>query len=192
MAAGEQEVPKVVAVVASLLERAAEASDYAAVDRRDSPFRGRSRPCISIRGYVDRIFRYAGCSPSCYVVAYVYLHRFSSRQQSVAVDSFSIHRLFLTCLLLAVKFVDDLYYNNAYYAKVGGISTAEMNVLELDFLFGLGFDLNVTLSMFDDYCRILQSQMCVESPSSTCGVFDEEEEQSKLGEEQQLVVGGQG
>ncbi|THG15739.1 hypothetical protein TEA_003400 [Camellia sinensis var. sinensis] len=51
------------------------------------------------------------------------------------------------------------YYNNAYYAKVGGISTREMNLLEVDFLFGLGFQLNVTPNTFHTYCCCLQTEM---------------------------------
>lgn len=58
------------------------------------------------------------------------------------------------------------YYNNAYYAKVGGISTAEMNLLEVDFLFGLGFQLNVTPAAFYTYCSYLQREMLIRSPVS--------------------------
>ena len=29
-------------------------------------------------------------------------------------------------IMLASKFFDDVYYNNAYYARVGGISNAEV------------------------------------------------------------------
>ena len=54
-------------------------------------------------------------------------------------------------------------YNNAYFAKVGGISLPEMNYLEVDFLFGVGFDLNVSPETFGHYCAILQSEMlCLE------------------------------
>lgn len=50
-------------------------------------------------------------------------------------------------------------YNNAYYAKIGGITTDEMNLLELDFLFGIGFQLNVTSSTYNNYCSSLQREM---------------------------------
>jgi hypothetical protein len=54
-------------------------------------------------------------------------------------------------------------YNNAYFAKVGGISLPEMNYLEVDFLFGVGFDLKVSPETFGHYCGILQSEMlCLE------------------------------
>ena len=56
------------------------------------------------------------------------------------------------------------YYNNAYYAKVGGISTAEINFLEVDFLFGLGFHLNVTPNTFHSYYSYLQRQMLLLQP----------------------------
>jgi len=56
-------------------------------------------------------------------------------------------------------------YNNAYFARVGGISLAEMNYLEVDFLFGVGFDLNVAPETFADYCAVLQSELlCAEAP----------------------------
>ena len=40
-----------------------------------------------------------------------------------------------------------------------------MNYLEVDFLFGVGFDLNVTPETFGDYCSVLQSELlCAEAP----------------------------
>ncbi|KAK5805331.1 hypothetical protein PVK06_032984 [Gossypium arboreum] len=50
--------------------------------------------------------------------------------------------LLITSVLVSAQFMDDICYINAYYAKVGSISTEEMNILEVDFLFGLGFQLN--------------------------------------------------
>lgn len=49
-------------------------------------------------------------------------------------------------------------YNNAYYAEIGGISTAEMNKLELNFLFTLEFNLHVTTEVFAKYCSQLDME----------------------------------
>lgn len=69
-----------------------------------------------------------------------------------------IHLLINSCLI--IYFCDNSRsYNNGYYAKVGGISREEMNVLELDFLFGIGFQLNVTVSTFKNYYCFLQREM---------------------------------
>lgn len=59
------------------------------------------------------------------------------------------------------------FYNNAYYSKVGGITTAEMNLLEVDFLFGLGFQLNVSISEFEQYNSYLQRQTLLQFPPLT-------------------------
>ena len=48
------------------------------------------------------------------------------------------------------------FFNNAFYARVGGISTIEMNRLELDLLFNLDFRLKVNLGTFGSYCLQLE------------------------------------
>ncbi|TYI67171.1 hypothetical protein E1A91_D09G279600v1 [Gossypium mustelinum] len=82
---------------------------------------------------------------------------------SLPLDSFNVHRLLITSVLVSAKFMDDICYNNAYYAKVGGISTEEMNILEVDFLFGLGFPLNVKPDTFRTYF-FLQREMRLQPP----------------------------
>ncbi|GAA0183829.1 hypothetical protein LIER_31176 [Lithospermum erythrorhizon] len=153
--------------LSSLLEKMAESND---MNSRSNPqkisvFHGLSRPNISIQNYLERILKYANCSPSCFIVAYVYLDRFTQRQPALPINSFNVHRLLITSVMIAAKFMDDLHYNNAYYAKVGGISTIEMNFLEVDFLFGLGFHLNVTPTTFYSYYSYLQKEMLQQQPS---------------------------
>ena len=62
-----------------------------------------------------------------------------------------MHRVVITAVLLAAKFFDDAYYNNAYYAKIGGVLVSEMNGLEVDFLFRINFSLHVTPEVFEKY-----------------------------------------
>ena len=45
----------------------------------------------------------------------------------------TIHRLFLTATVMALKFNEDYGCSNKHYAEVGGISLAELNKHELDF-----------------------------------------------------------
>ncbi|XP_074272834.1 cyclin-U4-1-like [Silene latifolia] len=155
-------MPKMINYLSSLLQRVAESNDIhslSIIPQKVSIFHGLTPPTISIPCYLERIFKYANCSPCCFVVAYVYLDRFTQRQPLLLLNSFNIHRLLITSVMVAAKFMDDLYYNNAYYAKIGGISTTEMNFLEVDFLFGLGFHLNVTPTTFHTYCSYLQREM---------------------------------
>ncbi|KAM7277243.1 hypothetical protein ACFE04_019109 [Oxalis oulophora] len=154
---------KLITFLSSLLQRVAETNDlnreFNQTAQKISIFHGLTRPTITIESYLERIFKYANCSPSCVIVAYVYLDRFTQRQPLLPINSFNVHRLLITSVLVSAKFMDDIYYNNAYYAKVGGISTTEMNFLEVDFLFGLGFNLNVTPNTYQSYCSYLQKEM---------------------------------
>ncbi|KAG4951466.1 hypothetical protein JHK85_045333 [Glycine max] len=60
------------------------------------------------RSYLERIFKYANCNPSCFVVAYVYLDRFTQRQPSLPINTFNVHRLLITSVMVAAKFMDDM------------------------------------------------------------------------------------
>ncbi|ESQ31769.1 hypothetical protein EUTSA_v10005388mg [Eutrema salsugineum] len=152
-------MPSVITAMSYLLQRVSETNDSLSQKQRISGFHALTKPSISIRSYLERIFKYANCSCSCYIVAYIYLDRFVKKQPFLPINSFNVHRLIITSVLVSAKFMDDLCYNNGYYAKVGGISREEMNMLELDFLFGIGFQLNVTVSTFNNYCSFLQREM---------------------------------
>jgi hypothetical protein len=112
---GAEVMPRVVASLARILECIAERNDavVAAAELSVAPasaFRATTKPGISVRAYMARIARFAGCSPACYVVAYVYLDRLlrRGRRLALAVDSYSVHRLIITAVLAAVKFMDDM------------------------------------------------------------------------------------
>ena len=57
----------------------------------------------------------------------------------------------ITAIIVAIKYQDDEYYKNEFYAKVGGISRAELNTLESEFLRMLDFRVHVTWDEFANY-----------------------------------------
>jgi hypothetical protein len=96
-----------------------------------------------VEAYLVRVAKYAKCSPACFVQAVALVFRLAKRDAAYQLTSLNVHRLVLTGVLLSAKFLDDHYYNNAYYARVGGVSTAELNRLEVEMLRLLGFRLLV-------------------------------------------------
>ncbi|EOX94774.1 Cyclin p1,1 isoform 2 [Theobroma cacao] len=74
------------------------------------------------------------------------------------------------------QYIDRIFkfFNNAYYARVGGISTAELNRLEMKFLFSLDFRLQVSVNTFQRYCSQLQKESSeghqIERPIRACGI----------------------
>ena len=73
--------------------------------------------------------------------------------------------------MLAAKFFDDQYFNNAYYAKVGGVPCNEINSLEVEFLFMTNFSLFVGTDTYRQYytelCNHAQNGSC--DCTSQCG-----------------------
>lgn len=103
------------------------------------------------------IQKYASCSNQCFILALIYIDRLIQRNNFLLTE-LNVHRVVITAILLAAKFFDDAYYNNAYYAKVGGVLVSEMNGLEVDFLFRINFSLHVTPEVYEQYRAELASQ----------------------------------
>lgn len=105
-------MPNVITAMSSLLQRVSEMNDDLSrplwEHQRISAFSALTKPSISVRSYMERIFKYANCSDSCYIVAYIYLDRFIQKQPFVPIDSFNVHRLIITSVLVSAKFMDDL------------------------------------------------------------------------------------
>uniref|UniRef100_A0A0D6R3J9 Cyclin n=1 Tax=Araucaria cunninghamii TaxID=56994 RepID=A0A0D6R3J9_ARACU len=157
------ESPRVLSVLASLLERVVRKDEKLLETTKKQEkltvFHGLRAPNLSIRSYIDRIFKYSNCSPSCFILAYVYIDRFIHQQPEFPITSLNVHRLLITSIMVAAKFIDDAFFNNAYYARVGGVSTVEINRLELEFLFNLDFKLQVTVDTFESYCLLCEREV---------------------------------
>lgn len=105
-------IPRVLSLVSSLVERSVQRNEklLEAKHKKDvvTVFHGLRAPTLSVPKYIDRIFKYSGCSPSCFVVAQIYVDRFLQRTE-VNLTSLNVHRLLITSIMLAAKFMDDAY-----------------------------------------------------------------------------------
>lgn len=141
-----------VRVLAEVLERLVSAnSRIAETDPvQVTKFHALKAPSIGIAQYLERIHKYASCSTECFVLALIYIDRLIQRNNFLLTE-LNVHRVVITAVLLAAKFFDDAYYNNAYYAKVGGVLVSEMNSLEVEFLFRINFSLHASPELFHKY-----------------------------------------
>jgi len=142
----------------------AKKNDLLPSNQKVTKFHALHPPAISIKDYLVRVGKYAACSVECFVLALVYVDRIIQSNPSFVVDSLNIHRLLITSIMLAAKFFDDQYYDNTYYAKVGGVPAQEMNSLEVEFLFMANFTLFVTTETYSQYYYELRNH----STSGTC------------------------
>jgi len=119
------------------------------------------------------IHKYASCSKECFILALIYIDRLIQKNNFLLTE-LNVHRVVITAVLLAAKFFDDAYYNNAYYAKVGGVLVSEMNALECEFLFKIDFSLRVVPEVFEKYKAELISHSSALGLSQISNCSDEE------------------
>jgi len=110
-------------------------------------------PSIRVQDYFVRLVDFFNCSASCHIVSLVYIVRLVRAHPQFPVDSLNIHRLLITATVLAAKFYDDKFLSNGYYAQVGGVSTREINRLEVQFLEMLDYRLVVSPQEFETHAN---------------------------------------
>lgn len=168
----EPTTPRVLTILSSVIEKLVARNDKLVdcpsqqldelrLGKSLNTFHGVRAPNISIPKYLERLYKYTNCSPSCFVVGYVYIDRLVHRHPDSLVVSLNVHRLLVTSVMIASKMLDDVHYNNAFYARVGGVSNAELNRLELELLFLLDFGVTVSSRVFESYCLHLEKEMMV-------------------------------
>ena len=159
----------VVGVIAKLLSDLVARNDQLPLaPNQITPFHCSKPPSISVQTYLEeRILKYAGCSEETFILALIYMDLVVQYNPDFVINSLNVHRLLITSIMLASKFFDDIYYNNAYYARVGGISNSEVNSLEMELLRMISFSLFVQPEQYDRYRSSLYSHVSQPQQLST-------------------------
>ena len=111
-----------------------------------------------MHGVTRRITKYFQCSYECFVCSLSYIDMLLA--DHFVLNAFSVHRTILvswaflkwvrSSVMEAAKFYDDCFFNNEFYARVGGVPVEELNALEMDFLFAIHFSLIVPLDAYQE------------------------------------------
>lgn len=117
-----------------------------------------------------------------------YIDRLCLLYPAFTINTLTVHRFLITAATVAAKGLSDSFWNNATYARVGGIKLAELGLLELDFLYRVDWKIVPNPETLEDYYRGLversagyEIEVELESEGSSDG--DEEEEGAAIGDE---------
>lgn len=95
----------------------------------------RTPPAISIETYISRLVKFNNFTQANLLSTIYYIDLLSHNfQPYFTLNSWTVHRFLLVATMLAQKALEDFFYTNDHYAKVGGVALTELNCLELDFL----------------------------------------------------------
>lgn len=98
-------------------------------------YHSRTPPAISIETYIGRLTKFNNFTQATLLTTIYYIDLLSHNfQPYFTLNSWTVHRFLLVATMLAQKSLEDFFYTNDHYAKVGGVALTELNCLELDFL----------------------------------------------------------
>lgn len=82
-----------------------------------------------------------------------YVDKLCTLYPAFNISSLTVHRFLITAATVAAKGLSDSFWTNNTYARVGGISTRELALLELEFLEKLEWRIVPRPEVLVDYYR---------------------------------------
>lgn len=107
-------------------------------------FYSKKPPSIPLKDYLLRLHQFCPMSTAVFLATSLYIHRLAMIEKSIPITPRNTHRLVLAGLRVAMKALEDLSYPHSRFAKVGGVTEAELGRLEISFCFITDFELRVT------------------------------------------------
>ena len=120
-------------------------------NQKKMPFSSNTVPQITILEYLKRIQTYGGMENSTLILSLIYIDRLC--EKNITLTKYNIHRILFAAILIAVKYNEDSFYENSYYAQIAGIKNKELKVIEYTFLEMINFDAYVdeyTYNLYKD------------------------------------------
>ncbi|KAF3088897.1 hypothetical protein TWF569_007212 [Orbilia oligospora] len=88
-----------------------------------------------------------------------YIDLLSNHYPAFTISSLTVHRFLITAATVSSKGLCDSFCTNTFYARVGGISLRELNVLELEFLNRVGWRIVPQAEVLKEYYMSLVRRM---------------------------------
>ncbi|KAK6911540.1 Cyclin PHO80-like [Dillenia turbinata] len=152
--------PRVLSLLSSAISKSVKTNEQELkASRRDEMMTSFQRDLsdIGIQSYIEHIFKFANCTPSCFVRGCIYMDRFL-QEKGIRLTSYNVHRLLITSIMVASKLREDESSDIKHFALVGAIPEEELKLMELDFLTTLKFNLHVADEIFNNYCKQLKEE----------------------------------
>ena len=113
---------------------------------------------ITINDYLQRLVKYTQVESSTLIAMLIYIDRICELNNFI-INSYNVYKILFSSLIIAIKYNEDEYYDNKFYAKVGGLTLTEMNNLEINYLSLIDFKLYISEEVFDNYFENLIDAM---------------------------------
>ena len=148
-------IPNFINIISKVLTEITKSNSNISFISND-PFSIKTIPSFTLTYYLERIKKYTYLENSTLTITLIYCDRICQQSKLILYPN-NIHRIFLTSSLLAIKYNEDVFYKNDFYAKVGGIALELLNYLEFCALKFLDFNLFIDDELFKNYVLFLKN-----------------------------------
>ena len=140
----------------TILENNKNLKNYKDILKKQSKmyFSANSIPSISIKDYLIRIQSYSGLEKSTLILSLILIDRMCKRS-NVVLTIYNIHRILFSSVVISIKYNEDSYYDNTFYAQIAGVKPNELKLLEYQFLELNDFNVYVKDVEYDQYEKYL-------------------------------------
>lgn len=111
-------------------------------------FFSNQKQTFDLRDYLYRLVSLSNCSAAAFILMFEYIKRIQEECKELSITDMNCHRLILSCLLLAIKYIDDDVFIINFYADIGGIPVEELKSLEVRMLDILDWTLGISTCNF--------------------------------------------
>ena len=140
----------------TILENNKKLKNYRDILKKQSMmyFSANSIPNITIKDYLIRIQNYSGIEKSTLILSMILIDHMC-KKSNIVLTIYNIHRILFSSVLISIKYNEDSYYDNTFYAQIAGIKPNELKLLEYKFLELNDFNVYVKDTEYEQYEKYL-------------------------------------
>lgn len=115
-----------------------------------------------------------------------YIDRLCALYPDFTINTLTVHRFLITAATVAGKGLSDSFWNNSFYARVGGVKVAELKLLELEFLYRVDWRIVPVPEVLEAYYKGLIERCdgyIIQEEVGSGALIDEEIDQAEDEEE---------
>ena len=144
-------------VLTTILEENKKLDNYKELLKKQSKmlFSASSIPNISINDYLTRIQLYSGIEKSTLILSLIQIDHICKKTELI-LSYYNIHRLLFTAVLISIKYNEDTYYDNKFYAEIAGVKLKELKLLEYTFMELNDFNVFINHKEYEQYRKYLE------------------------------------
>ena len=113
-------------------------------------------PNISLEDYLIRIQTYANIEKSTLIISLIYIDRLCNKTK-ITLTYYNIYRILFSAITLSIKYNEDCFYDNKYYAEIFGIKKHELKNFEYTFMKMVNCHLYISKEIYENYRSYLDN-----------------------------------